>query len=339
MNRQELKKLEDKLLAILKNHIFQKSVLILGLSGGPDSVFLLHILQKLAETHPIKIVIAHVNHMLRGIDSNLDEKFIKKLAKSKNHSAHILKKNIGQLSKKLKKGLEETGREVRYEFFKELAKKYKAPIVITAHQADDNLETILLNLVRGAGVKGLCGMHETEELSKNLKLFRPLLDISKKQILDYLKTKKIPFRTDKSNKNTAYKRNYIRHKIIPFLKKLNPNIANTVAKNSSHFREIIKLLGTRAEKWLKKNSLNKSFTKFNLKTLRKQPTALQKEIILTIYRKITGHTKDIATAHINEVLKIINGKAGNKIKKLGKLFFYIKSNVLGIKDTPHAPQD
>ncbi|MFA6917476.1 MAG: tRNA lysidine(34) synthetase TilS [Candidatus Gracilibacteria bacterium] len=330
MNQQESKKLEDKLLEILKTYLLRKSTIILGVSGGPDSIFLLYILQKLIKTHPVKIIIAHVNHMLRGIESNLDEKFIKALAKEENHTVHILKKDIGKLSKTLGKGLEETGREIRYEFFKELARKNKANYIITAHQADDNLETVIMNLVRGASMKGLSGMKDVEKLSKNLKLLRPLLNISKKQIMDYLKTKKIPFRIDKSNKDTVYRRNFIRHKIIPSLKKLNPNLVDTVAKNTKHFREIIKLLEEKAVSWLNKNSLNKTFTKFGVKSFRKQPKTLQKEIILRLYEKIIGNTKDIETPHIDEVLKIINSGLGNKEKRLGKLLFRIKNNILDI---------
>lgn len=331
MNRQELKKLEDKLSKTLKTYLPKKSTVILGISGGPDSIFLLHLVHKLAEIHPVKVIIAHINHMLRGQESTLDEKFVKNLAKEKNYAIHILRKDIKKLSETLKKGFEETGREIRYEFFKKLAKKHKASFLITAHQADDNLETIIMNFARGASIKGLSGMKEMENLTKNLKLLRPLLDITKKNILDYLKTEKIPFRVDKSNKDIVYKRNFIRHKIIPSLQKFNPNIIHTVAKNSAHFREITKLLETQALNWIKQNSLNKASTNLNAKTFRKESKALQKEIILQLCKKLIGNTKNIETPHIDEVLKIINSGLGNKEKHLGKLLFRIKNNILSIK--------
>jgi len=330
MNQQELKKLENKILSTLKDYIPKKSSVILGISGGPDSVFLHHIIDKLSKIHPVKIIVGHVNHMLRGIESNLDEQFVKDLAKAKNHTVHILQRDINSLSKKLKKGLEEVGRDIRYKFFKDLAKKYKSQFIVTAHQADDNLETVLLNLTRGAGLKGLAGMKEIEKISERLSLLRPLLGITKEKILDYLKTKKIPFRIDKSNKDLVYKRNYIRHKIVPALKKINPNISDTVAKNSKNIREVVKLLETHALAWIKKNSLNKSLTKFNARTLKKETHALQKEIIIQIYKSHAGNTQNIETPHIEEVLSILNKNSGNKKKKLGKITFFIKNNIIQI---------
>jgi tRNA(Ile)-lysidine synthase len=337
MNPQELKKLENKVLEILKNSIPKKSAVVVGISGGPDSVFLLHMLQKLQKIQPIKIIIAHVNHLLRGKESLSDEKFVKDLAKAclpagtaEKHIFHLLKKDVNKLSKTLKQGLEETGRKIRYEFFQELAKEYKAKLIITAHHADDNLETILMNFVRGAGVKGLAGMKELENLTKNLTLFRPLLQFSKQHILDYLKTKKIPYKIDKSNKNTIYTRNYIRHKIIPSLKKLNPNLAETTAKNTKNFREISHLVDTHAKAWIKKNSLKKNLKEFNIKTFHNESPALQKEIILQIYKTHIGNTQDIESPQVDEVLKIINSGLGNKRKQLQKLTFFIKNNILKV---------
>ncbi|MFA7685769.1 MAG: tRNA lysidine(34) synthetase TilS [Candidatus Gracilibacteria bacterium] len=331
MNQQELKKLETKLLKNFQEFLPKKSTVILGVSGGPDSVFLLYLLDKLTKSHSLKIIVAHVNHLLRGIESDLDEKFVKDLTESNNHLFYLLKKDVKKLSKTLKKGLEETGREIRYQFFHELAKKHKANFIITAHQADDNLETIIMNFARGAGFKGLAGMKEIEQLTTKLQLLRPLLDTSKDQILEYLKTNKIPFRTDKSNKDIIYKRNYIRHKIIPSLKKINPNIADTVAKNTKNFRETLTLLETQSLNWINKNLINKSPSKINAKTLRKQPKTLQKEIILQLYKNFIGNTKNIETPHVEEVLKIINSGVGNKKKNLGKLIFSIKNNILSIK--------
>jgi tRNA(Ile)-lysidine synthase len=331
MNPQELKKIEIKILEKLKEFLPKRSIVILGLSGGPDSVFLFHLLDKLSKLHPLKIIVAHVNHLLRGVESNLDEKFVKKLTEGKNHFFYSLKKDIKKLSKTLKKGIEETGREIRYNFFYELAKKHKANFIITAHQADDNLETIIMNFTRGAGFKGLAGMKELESLTKKIQLFRPLLDISKNQILKYLKTSKIPFRTDKSNKDTVYKRNYVRHKIIPAFKKINPSITETVAKNTHHFRGISTLLETQASEWISKNSINKKSSEINIKNIRKQPKPIQKEIILQLYKNFIGNTQNLETSHVEEVIKVINSGLGNKKKTLGKLVFSVKNNILNIK--------
>ncbi|MBU1151720.1 tRNA lysidine(34) synthetase TilS [Patescibacteria group bacterium] len=304
MNKQESKKLEKKVLNKLSSIIAPSHAVVVGISGGSDSVFLLELLNRI----PCKIIVAHINHNLRGADSQKDQDFCEKLAKNY--------KNIFELkSAKLpSKNLEEAGRKSRYEFFRKLAKKYKAQFILTAHHADDNLETILLNLTRGASLKGLTGM---EELSDNL--FRPLLNISKKEILDYLKTHHLTHREDKSNKDLKFTRNFLRHQVIPLLQQINPNLATTSAKNSQNLREIQDFLEQEAKKWI---GTKKSY---NLKEFRTLSPALQNQIIIEIYKKECGNSQNIEQTHIKEVLKMLLGEAGNKEKKLGGITFYKKS--------------
>lgn len=330
MNRQESKKLEKTGVEILKTHLSKKSTLIVGVSGGADSVFLFHLLNKAKKDLSLKIIVAHVNHLLRGKDSDSDEKFVKTLCLENEVTFALKRANIKSLSKKSKKGLEETGREIRYDFFKTLAKTHKSKFILTAHHADDNLETILFNFVRGSSLKGLCGMEEKEEFCKNLYLIRPLLNFSKKQIEEYLKLNHIPFKTDKTNKDITYKRNFLRHKIIPTLKKINPSFAETVAKNSQNLREIQSFLETESDNFIKNYSLDKKSKKFNAKSFRTLSKAIQKEIILNIYRLHIGNTQNLTTKNIEEVLTLIESTTGNKKKKLGKVTFYIKNNIIQI---------
>lgn len=328
-SQQESKKLETKILTILKKHISKNDTVVTGISGGPDSTFLLQMLSKI----PCKIIVAHINHQLRK-ESDSEQNFVKKIAKSLSKNFTTIrffskKANIASLSQKLKQGIEETARQIRYGFFKELAKKHQAKYVITAHHADDNLETIILNFTRGASLQGLIGMRETE-ISKTpaTSLFRPLLAISKKQILNYLKFHKLPFKTDKSNKDTIYKRNFIRHKIIPLLTQLNPNIIQTIAQNSQNLREIDELTKSLTKNWLTRNLAKTAKSKswnhqpcfqFSTKSFCAQPAALQKAIILYIYRKITGSTQNLKAINLTETLQLMNSNIGNKQKKLGKL--------------------
>ena len=271
-----------------------------------------------------KIHVAHINHKLRSKDSDLDEEFVKNL----DPNFSIKKLDIKKLSKERKTGIEETGRKVRYDFFKELAKKKKAKFIITAHHADDNLETILLNLSRGATLKGLSGMQEIEKISNNLFLFRPLLFISKNEIIDYLKFKKIKYRTDKSNKNPIYKRNHIRLKIIPELKKINPNIIKTVAKNAKNIKTLDEELENKAVNWLKKNCKS---NKLNAKKFREENTSIQKYILMQCHQNIIGNTQNIESIHLEECLNLINKNIGNKTKRLGKIKISIKTNIISLK--------
>lgn len=321
MNLQEAKKLEEKVLETLRKYIKTGDTVVAGISGGPDSMFLLHFLRKI----PAKKIIAHINHKLRK-EADKEEKFVKEFVKKLAHSEktffYSLKADIKNLSKKAKTCLEETGRKIRYDYFKKLAKKYKAKFIITAHHADDNLETIIINFVRGASLQGLAGIQELEN-----NIFRPLLNITKKNILEYLKLKKIPFKQDKTNKDKKYARNFIRHEIIPKLKKLNPNLIETITKNVKNIREINEHLRENAQKWLK---AQKSQSHLNAKLFKKMPTPLQKIILMEIYKQHVGNTKNIENTHIDEILRIIHQNVGNKKKKFGKLQISLEGGIIKI---------
>lgn len=364
MNPQEAKKLETKILTILKKHLENGDTVVAGISGGPDSIFLLYLLAKL----PIKIIAAHINHQLRK-EADEDEKFVSKLCheanlaksyKAKCARAHFLLKktackshslptqntssqstiifapltaDIKPLSQKLKLGLEETGRKVRYDFFKKLAKKHQAKFIITAHHSDDNLETIVLNFARGASLQGLAGMQEMENNTTTPSLLRPLLTISKKQILDFLKFKKLKFRIDKSNNSLVYKRNFIRHKIIPLLKEINPGIATTLSKNTENLREINEFLKSTAQDWINKNATDPTFKKYAadaFRTLSGSP-ALQKTILLQLHNYHLNHIQNITSSNLEETLILLNKNIGNKEKKIGQLTISIRNNIITIK--------
>ncbi|MBI4235161.1 tRNA lysidine(34) synthetase TilS [Candidatus Peregrinibacteria bacterium] len=328
MNKQEAKKLEEKILKILNTHLTKNTKLITAVSGGGDSVFLFHMLLKISA----KIIIAHVNHQLRKESAN-DAKFVQNLSKSHGIKVEILRTDIAKLAQKNKEGVEETGRKVRYDFFNKMAKKHQADLIITAHNADDNLETRLLNFTRGASLQGLLGMEiiSSHPPKYSPQLFRPLLDIDKKEILAYLEFKKIPYRNDETNQDRKYSRNFLRHEIIPKLKKLNPNLIKTSAKNTQNLREIENFLNEEAEKWLKKNSKTaKAKTLLNAKTFKKLHTALQKTIIFAIYKTQIGHTKNLESSHLEDILKTLKSPHGNKKKTLNSLTFKIKNNIIEV---------
>lgn len=310
MNLQEAKKLENKVLKKLQIFLKKTDTVILGLSGGPDSIFLLEILKKL----PVKIVAAHLNHNLRK-ESDKDQEFVKKL-----HSPTVTKtRKIAEISRKNKTGIEETGRKIRYDFFQNLAEKYQAKYILTAHHADDNLETIIHNFTRGSTLKGLTGIREISG-----QLLRPLLEITKEEILSYLKSKKIRYLKDKSNNSTIYKRNEIRKNIIPKLKNLNPNLAKLTAKNTKNLREIDDFIEKTAQNWVKTNP------RLNAKTFRTLHIALQKQIIRELYKNRIGNTKNLESIHLEEAVNLINNNIGNKQKRIGKLTITIKNSQIHV---------
>jgi tRNA(Ile)-lysidine synthase len=314
MPRNRHKSPKEKTLETLKKYLKGGETVICGVSGGPDSVFLLHCLANFSEKiAKIKIVVFHVNHSLRGLDAELDENHVKILAKSFGFPYHVKKIDVLVLAKSKKQSLEEISREIRYNFALELQKKYKADFVTTAHHADDNLETVLLNLIRGSGLKGLSGMKEISRKRNGLKLLRPLLNISKEEIRLHLEEKDIDFRIDQSNLDTKIPRNYVRHEIIPKLKALNPNVQKTILKNSTNILDIHDYLKEKAKKWISEHE-----NKFDTKELKLLPKPIQKEILLQIYKKKNGNTKNLEAVHIDEVLEIISKNIGRKQKKLGK---------------------
>ena len=325
MNAQEAKKLENKVIGALSDNLKKKDIVILGISGGPDSMLLLHIFEKFIEKTQLKIVVAHINHKLRKKESDLDEEFIKEYVEKTNNSESIVfsstKKDVAALSKKNKKGLEEMGRKIRYEFFAKLQKKYSAKFVVTAHHADDNLETIILNLTRGSSLKGLSGMQLVDP-----PLFRPLLDLTKKQILEYLKLRKIPYRKDKTNNSKVYTRNKIRHDIISKLQEINPNLSETIAKNAKLMREAQDFLEEKAKSYLKTQSTKE----LDAKSFRKLHPALQKTVLRELYLQKIGNTKNLENIHTEEALTLINSNIGNKKKKFGKLSLHLNANKIKV---------
>jgi tRNA(Ile)-lysidine synthase len=182
---------------------------IVGVSGGPDSVCLLDVLFLLSKKYDFKLYVAHINYHLRGKASDLDEKIVREMAARYNLPCFVFSQR-----KKLASDAEETLRDIRYAFFEKLRKKVGAHYIAVAHNRNDQAETLLMRLLRGAGLSGLSAMRP-----KNGYIVRPLIETNRADIIQYLKERRLVFREDKSNKDESYFRNHIRHTLIPFLEK------------------------------------------------------------------------------------------------------------------------
>ncbi len=323
MPRNHHKNAEEKVLEIIKRNLKGTETIVIGVSGGPDSIFLLNCLLKFNSHHKkFKIIVAHVNHMLRGKEAEEDMKFVESLCKKNAIQFELEKIDVEALSKTTKSSVEESGREIRYNFFEKLFKEFKADFCITAHHSDDNLETILLNLIRGASVKGLAGMKISTKKKSGLRIFRPLLCVSKEEIMDFMNSKKIKYRIDRSNMDTTITRNFLRHKVIPVIKTLNPNLSQTVLKNAKTFEDLHNYIHLEAQKWIRKHRDAKK--SYHIKSFTPLPLALKKQIILTIYQEMVGETKNIENKHVEEVIEVIERNIGGKKKKLGRYIVEIK---------------
>src|SRR3989339_2008737 len=204
--------------------------IVLGVSGGPDSIALLYCLLALKEEYRLTLHIAHLNHMLRPKDSVKDAEFVRLLAKKLGLACAIKKVNL----KGLKKGsLEEAARKARLDFFLDTAKRIKADKIALGHTLDDQAETVLMRLLRGSGLLGLSGILPKRDIL-GFTVIRPLLGIKRKEIENFLKAKRIIPRVDASNLDQAYFRNRIRHKLLPGLEKYNPNIKEVLAGSAQN---------------------------------------------------------------------------------------------------------
>jgi tRNA(Ile)-lysidine synthase len=204
------------------------SRLLLAISAGADSTVLLELLIRSG----LKPALAHCNFQLRGKDSAADEQFCKQLAKKHKLTFHTKKFDVATYCREKGVNTQLAARQLRYEWFHQLIEEGAYDHILTAHHAGDVVETIFINLLRGTGINGLKGIPET-----NQKVIRPLLPFSKEEILKFTKTEKIKFRLDRSNNESKYERNFLRNKVIPLLRQLNPNLEDTFLRNSFHFQQ------------------------------------------------------------------------------------------------------
>lgn len=201
---------------------------IVALSGGADSVALLLGLLHLGQP----LVAAHCNFHLRGKESDADEAFVRQVCEARGVTLFVEHFDTATYAKQQRISIEMAARELRYDYFEKLRTEIGASDIVVAHHQDDNVETLLLNLVRGSGLKGLCGMQ-----SRNGFVVRPLLDVTRKEIEDFLKSESCDFRVDSTNDDTAFKRNKIRHELLPLLRELNPSVDRTLASTIQRLKE------------------------------------------------------------------------------------------------------
>jgi tRNA(Ile)-lysidine synthase len=202
--------------------------LLIAISGGVDSVVLTQLFVSLNE---VEVSLAHCNFKLRDAASDQDESFVKELGNELQIQTFTKSFNTNAYASEQKVSTQVAARELRYKWFNELLSKYGFDYIATAHHADDNLETFLINLTRGSGLDGLTGI---PTINKNV--IRPILDFSRVEIEDFAKDKHLKWREDESNASTKYVRNKIRHHVIPVLKEINPSLLDSFQKTTSNLQ-------------------------------------------------------------------------------------------------------
>lgn len=217
------------------NLISGKDKLLLAVSGGPDSMLLLHYIHKKAK---YDFLVFHLNHGIRK-EAFKDEKIVRDYCEENEIECIIERLDILRMAKDAKESLENFARKKRYELFLKYARKYKCSLVLTAHNMDENIETVVLNLLRGKDIKGLCGIPVKRKLKGKIWVTRPIICLKKEEILKYLKENKIKYAVDKTNYDTDYTRNWIRHKLIPIIESKQPNFGLHIMEIS---KQILKMI-------------------------------------------------------------------------------------------------
>lgn len=213
--------------------------MLVGVSGGADSVCLLHFLNYISKKKSFKIYACHINHSLRQ-SAKRDEDFTKKFCKTINVECFTHKANVKKLAKEQSLSIEHAARKARYQAFAATAAKLKANKLALAHHLDDNIETFFLNLLRGTNAKGLTGIPLRRPLNKNTEVVRPFLTITKKNVLNYAKYNKITFVEDETNFDDKYTRNWVRSKLIPLMETKQPKLKEHVLLFTEDLAKYIK---------------------------------------------------------------------------------------------------
>ena len=324
--------LEEKVRKTIReyNLIEKNDSIVVGVSGGPDSMTLLSILLKLKEEFNLKIYVAHVNHMLRE-NAIKDEEYVKEFCEKNNIEMFIKKANISEIAKKEKIGLEEAGRNIRYNFFEEVLKNTKSNKIAIAHNLNDKAETIIMNTLRGSGVSGLKGIE-----AKRKKYIRPLIEIERYEIEKYCIENKINPRHDESNDDNTYTRNKIRNIVIPYIRnEFNPNIIKTLNRLSEIIKEEDEYVQSETEKIFKEILLTdeKNKIEFDPRKFNEQEKVIQKNLILLAIKKVKGSTQGIEKVNIDDIIKLCNNNIGNKlIRPVKQLEIGIKNKRIYIKN-------
>jgi tRNA(Ile)-lysidine synthase len=332
------------------------SSIVVGVSGGPDSVTLLHVLKQLKESLNLTLHTAHLNHGIRGKDADEDEAFVEHLSETWGIPCTTRCADVPVVARSKKLALEEAARRERYVFLAEVAQKVGATLIAVGHNADDQSETVLMHLLRGAGPSGLRGMLPSTPLHKcrmlplddisggELTIIRPLLGTARSGILAYVEEQELQTRFDRSNLDTTYFRNKLRHEVIPFLKQINPrisvrlqNLADVIRADYELLQEYISV----AYDNLLVSAYSDALT-FDLLRWREQPLAVQRAIVRHAVFKLCNNLRDVSFSHVEQAVAVAQkGSTGAQATLPHGLRLVVENQTLTIAsgDAVHLPSD
>jgi tRNA(Ile)-lysidine synthase len=306
-----------------------EKLLLVGVSGGPDSVCLLHLLVKLKERLGIGLHVAHLNHMLRGMESEADARYVSEIAERLGIGVTLEQRDVKSYQSEHCLSLEEAAREVRYQFFAEVAGSMGTDRIALGHTADDQAETILMRLVRGSGVYGLQGMQpltQWESLADTrMTVVRPLLEVSRGEVEIYCQQHDLKPRRDSSNLSSSYFRNRIRNELMPLLQSYNPRINEALLRTAGSLTVDFSFLEQQVSQiWDKAVKEEGETIILNSKELIPLHPALQRYLLREAVRRLLGNLKDIEWRHIESMVAALSMRAGKRLNLPRGLTFYVE---------------
>jgi tRNA(Ile)-lysidine synthase len=308
--------------SIEKNGLYGKKMTI-AVSGGADSIALLYSIVPEIKNNKIEIFGAHLNHGLRGKESDEDENFVTFTFKKLKLPLEVKKIDISKEVLKQKTSLENAGRNARHDFLYDVSQKYSTDLTALGHTFDDQAETILLNLIRGSGLNGISGMKElsTRILNdKKLYIYRPFLHTSKMKLEDYLKKENLAFNFDSTNNETDYRRNALRIKVFPILEKYNPKVKRNINRLAETVAKDLDFIETQLiHSWNKTAVLKDNMVSINTTDLLKLHPSISLRLLKKAIAILKGNEQDIYMTHINSLMKIANGPSGKQINLPGQI--------------------
>ena len=295
---------------IVKYELLQKGdKIVVGISGGADSICLVHILLALKDEFEIEIYGVHINHGIRKETARRDEEYVRAFCEKYRIPFFCFERDIPKIAKQEKLSEEEAGRKIRYECFREVLEKLGANKIAVAHHQNDQAETLVLHLCRGSGIQGLVGIRPKRD-----NIIRPLLFVTRGEIEQYLLENEIFYQEDETNQDIIYARNKVRHEILPKLEMINPRTVEHMARTCEMMQETVdflqKIVQSEVERLVEKEENRRSIF---IQSLGEVDLFLQKQLIKNMIEEMAKAKKDISAAHIMSVLSLMEKEVGKKI--------------------------
>lgn len=296
---------------VAKRNMIQKGdKLVVGVSGGADSICLLFVLMELQKKLAFEMVVVHVNHGLRGESADADEAYVRKVCKEHGITCEVYRENVDLIAKERKQSTEEAGRYVRREAFVHTIEKHGGTKIALAHHMNDSVETFFMNLARGTGIQGMGGIRPIAGV-----YIRPLLCLERREIEEFLREKNIPYCTDSTNEEDDYTRNRLRNHVIPYLEKeVNARTVAHIGETMSRLQELQIFLQEQTEIYYKQcvKQHEKGYILLE-NSFFEAPASLRPFIIKRVLVQICQKEKDIQEIHMQKILELFQKQVGRQI--------------------------